>query len=294
LKERAIVNERRTVLRVLELFVYPVKSTRGLPRQRSDVESWGLRDDRRWAVVDPYGGKVTGREQRRLLTVTAVPDAHGGLTLTAPRRPPLHVPVPIAGDIVPIEFSRLHHGRAAGPTADGWLSAQLDEPVRLIWLDDPRRRPVDPAHGGRPGDVMSLADAGPLLLVSSSSLRQLDEWVAATAAERGEQVPRPLELARFRPNVVIDGGAPFSEDGWKRLRIGGVAFHVQGLCDRCVFTTINPDTLVKGAEPIRTLARRRRWRGKVWFGVWLTPDEPGVVAVGDPVEILSAQRAASR
>lgn len=105
MKERAIVNEHRPALRVVDLFVYPVKSTRGLAIARSDVEPWGLRDDRRWAVVDPDGHRVTGREQRRLLTVTAVPDAAGGLTLSAPRRPPLHVPVPVAGEAVPIEFS---------------------------------------------------------------------------------------------------------------------------------------------------------------------------------------------
>jgi uncharacterized protein YcbX len=273
---------------VLDLFVYPVKSTRGIARERTAVEPWGLRDDRRWAVVDPYGAKVTGRERPRLLTVTAVPDAHSGVTLTAPERAPLRVPAPVTGEPVPIEFSHLRSGRAAGAVADAWLSAHLGEPVHLVWLDDPQRRPVDPARGGRPGDVMSLADAAPLLLTSTSSLRRLDEWLGDTAAERLEPNPDPLEMARFRPNVVIDGDAPFAEDGWKRVRIGDVSFHVAGRCDRCVFTTIHPETLEKGPEPIRTLARHRRRDGKVFFGIWLTPEAPGELAVGDPVEVLSA------
>jgi MOSC domain-containing protein len=33
---------------------------------------------------------------------------------------------------------------AAGPAADAWFSAYLGEPVRLVWLDDPIRRPVNP------------------------------------------------------------------------------------------------------------------------------------------------------
>jgi uncharacterized protein len=69
-------------------------------------------------------------------------------------------------------------------------------------------------------------------------------------------------------------------------------------CDRCVLTTIDPDTAVKGKEPIATLARSRRWDGKVWFGVNLIPDSPqrggaasatepvGAITVGSPVQIL--------
>ena len=32
---------------------------------------------------------------------------------------------------------------AAGPAADAWFSAYLDQPVRLVYLDDPTRRAVD-------------------------------------------------------------------------------------------------------------------------------------------------------
>jgi len=53
-----------------------------------------------------------------------------------------------------------------------------------------------------------------------------------------------------------------------------------------VMTTIDPVTLVRGKEPIRTLAKHRRWDGKTWFGVLLVPvldGGRGVVRVGDPV-----------
>ena len=51
-------------------------------------------------------------------------------------------------------------------------------------------------------------------------------------------------------------------------------------------TTIDPFTLTKGKEPIRTLARHRGWDGKVWFGVNLIPDGAGTLHVGDSVEVL--------
>jgi uncharacterized protein YcbX len=56
-----------------------------------------------------------------------------------------------------------------------------------------------------------------------------------------------------------------------------------------VLTTIDPDTAAKGKEPIATLARSRRWDGKVWFGTNLIPNSPrtaGSIRLGDPVRIL--------
>jgi hypothetical protein len=96
-------------------------------------------------------------------------------------------------------------------------------------------------------------------------------------------------MRRFRPSVVVSGPAAWAEDRWRRLRIGDVVFRAVKGCDRCVLTTVDPDTAVKGKEPIATLARYRRWDGRTWFGVNLIPDSPrpgDTIRVGDPVEIL--------
>src|SRR5690606_38685748 len=88
---------------------------------------------------------------------------------------------------------------------------------------------------------------------------------------------------RFRPSVVIDGADPYAEDKWSEVTIGEVTFRVSELCDRCAVTTIDPVTLAKGKEPLRTLAKHRRWDGKTWFGIRLVPRNPGTLRVGDPV-----------
>jgi uncharacterized protein YcbX len=140
-------------------------------------------------------------------------------------------------------------------------------------MDDPSRRPIGEKHGGRDGDVMSLADAGPVLLTSMASLRRLEEWVGM-----------PLAMGRFRPNVVIDGDLePFAEDDWPEVTIGGVRYRHGEVCDRCVVTTLDPATGAGGPEPIRTLARHRKWDGEVYFGVRLIPVGSGAIRVGDPV-----------
>jgi uncharacterized protein YcbX len=168
-----------------------------------------------------------------------------------------------------------------------------------VWQPDPTTRPIAENRGGLPGEHLSLADAGPLLLVSRASLTQLDRWIAEEAdrpdvagldpRQTSENAPssahpEPLDVVRFRPNVVIDGDEPFAEDGWSTVRIGDVTFRKTMICDRCVMPTIDPDTLVGGKEPTRTLARHRHWDRKTWFGIRLVPLGTGTLTVGDAVE----------
>src|SRR5690606_27859680 len=107
------------------------------------------------------------------------------------------------------------------------------------------------------------------------SLRRLDDWIAEGAVARGEEPPGPLDVARFRPNLVIDGTEPFAEDSWTSVRIGEIDFRVTELCDRCATTIWDPDTQEGGKEPLRTLAKYRRWDGNTWFGVRLIPETLG-------------------
>jgi uncharacterized protein len=264
--------------------IFPVKSLGGVPTREANVEPWGLRHDRRWLVLNHDGSVLTARAERRMLGVTATPLADAAIELTARDGSALRVDTPTAGELVATSLSRLACVRAAGPRADDWLSARLGRPVVLGWLDDPSRRTVSEDHGGRPGEPLNLSDAGPLLLTSSASLAQLNDWMAADARARGEQPGAPMAMARFRPTVVVDGiGPAFVEDDWRHVRIGGVEFRFAERCDRCVLTTIDPQTLEMGKEPVRTLARHRQWDHKTFFGIRIIPVGTGTIRVGDSV-----------
>ena len=271
-------------LAVTDLYRYPVKSCRGEQRVAAPVEPWGLAGDRRWMIVDVYGDVVTAREYPRLVLVTPFLTG-GGLRLTGPGGSDLTVSAPGGDELIPVTVWQSRVLAApAGAAADAWISAVTGEPVRLVYLDDPTRRRPNPDYS-RDGDRVSFADGYPLLLTTDSSLAKLNEAIAAgPGAAEG-----PLPMRRFRPNVVVAGTDPWAEDSWRRLRIGEVAFRAVKGCDRCVLTTIDPDTAATGKEPIATLARTRRWDGKVWFGVILIPDDPGTgrsIQVGDPVQVL--------
>lgn len=285
-------------MQVTALRVYPVKSFGGLEVDDAEVEPQGLAGDRRWCVVDEAGTVVTARECHELLRLTAevvdedtirVTDRADGASIL--------VDTPLGLPPVPVSVSRMPFAAPADADVGDWLSERVGRRLRLVWQEDPTSRPVSGAHGGRPGDVVSLADTGPLLLASEASMARLNDWVAegADAPDPADLDPEdlsdtaatpalePLDILRFRPNVVVDGDEPFAEDAWPTVRIGDVDFRTTELCDRCVMTTIDPVTLAGGKEPIRTLARHRRWDRKTWFGVRLLPLGPGTLHVGDAV-----------
>lgn len=268
---------------VQQLVLRPVKSLSGVPVADAEVERAGLAGDRRWMVVRPDGEVVTARELHALLGVRAAP-APGAVLLAAAGRDDLLVPEPRDAPRVAVGLSRLESARPAGAEADAWLAAATGaEGLRLVWLDDPSRRSVSAAHGGRPGEPLNLSDAGPIHLTTTASLAALNGWLV----EAGET---PVPMERFRPSIVVDGDLePFAEDAWASVRIGDVRLRFSEHCDRCVLTTIDLETLRTTKEPVRTLARHRRHGGNVWFGIRLVPETTGRIAVGDPVVVETAE-----
>lgn len=288
-------------MQVTQVRIYPVKSLGGTAVDSARVEPWGLAGDRRWALVDEMGERVSAREAGALLGLRAQVVDEETIRIHAGEESIL-VDTPLGLPPVPVGISRQGFAPPADQDVSEWISERVGRPMRLVWQEDPQVRRMSGAHGGQEGDTLSLADAGPLLLTSQTSLARLEEWMAAEAGEpdpedldpddisgteagsvtAGDGGPR-LSMLRFRPNVVIDGGEPFAEDAWPTVRIGDVEYRTAETCDRCVVTTIDPETLERGKEPMRTLARHRRWDGKTWFGTRLVPLGDGELRVGDDV-----------
>lgn len=261
---------------------YPVKSCRGEALEAAYVEPWGLAGDRRWMLVDTEGVTLTARESAPLVLVVAE-ITERGLLLTAPGMDELAVATPAGGSLVPVNvWGTSFDAALAAPEAHAWFSEVAGRPARLVFLDDPTRRPIDPARS-RPGEVVSFADGYPMLLASESSLAELNGWIAE-GARAGDG---PLPMARFRPNLVVGGAPAWAEDRWRRVRIGTTTFRAVKACERCVLTLIDPETAGKTKEPLYSLARHRKWDHKTWFAVNLIADNPGgSLRLGDPVEVL--------
>jgi uncharacterized protein YcbX len=272
---------------VTELRRFPVKSCRGEMLDTAVVQPWGLQGDRRWMLVDDLGEAVTIRERRGMLLVHPELRPDGGLLVrdtSGSGLAELVVEVPSGADKTPVTLFQdtPFLAAVAAPEAHEWFSKAVGEPVRLVYAEDPSRRPADPAYAG-PGVPMAFADGFPLHLTTEESLADLNERIlAGPMADQG-----PLPMVRFRPNVVVSGAPAWGEDGWHRLRIGdGVYRSVKG-CARCTIPTTDELTAERGKEPTATLARFRRRDSAVWFGTNLVCDTPGVtIRVGDEVEVL--------
>lgn len=267
------------MLRLSALYRFPVKSLAGESLQRADVDDLGLWGDRRWMVVDPASGRfLTQRQLGRMAQVAARWLNAGSLELSAPGQAPLTVMVPPADEALRgvTVWSDSLLAPDAGDAAAAWLNAFLGRDCRLVHVPPQRARQVDTAYA-QPGDKVGFADGFPLLLIGQGSLDDLSA-----------RVGRPLEMLRFRPNLVVEGSAAYAEDGWERLRIGEVEFERVKPCSRCAITTLDPHTGERAAdgEPLRTLATYRRDADGVYFGQNLIQRGRGVLEVGMPVTLL--------
>ena len=123
-----------------------------------------------------------------------------------------------------------------------------------------------------------MADGFPLLIATTASLAALDR-----------EAPVAVTMERFRPNLVVDGGDAWEEDGWRRLRIGTVVLRIAKPCSRCIIVTQDPLSGARedGDEPLTTLRAMGRMRpGGIMFGENAVPEATGTIRLGDPVEAI--------
>ncbi|MFN0145392.1 MAG: MOSC domain-containing protein [Dehalococcoidia bacterium] len=263
-------------IRVTALNVYPVKSCAGLAVSEGVVDRRGFEGDREYMVVDPNGLFVTQREVPRLALV-ALEFVNSGLSFRAPGINPLPLSATDDGSRRRVVVWRSQcEAVDQGDVAAEWLSGFLGVPVRLVRMADDFSRKVDSDYALRPEDETGFSDGYPFLLLGEASLADLNSRLSV-----------PVDMRRFRPNIVVSGAPPYAEDGWRRIRIGEVEFGVVKPCARCVITTTDQDTAERGREPLATLATYRNVPGRgVLFGQNLIHMGRGQMRVGDAVEVL--------
>jgi uncharacterized protein YcbX len=259
-------------VRLTGLYVYPIKSAGGLAPSAWEVDTFGLRHDRRWMVVGAGGRMLSQRTHPRLALVRPSIDREV-LRVGAPGMPPLELPLAPRGPVVTMVGIWDDRCSAVwtGEQAAGWFSELLGADCSLVYMPESTFRPADPRYAAEATRV-SFADAFPFLLLSEESLGDLNG-----------RMPVPLPMNRFRPNLVVSGCGPYGEDAMSAFRIGAVRLRVVKPCDRCVITTTDQETGARGPEPLRTLATYRRSDGKVFFGQNVVHEGTGRLDVGGAV-----------
>jgi uncharacterized protein YcbX len=258
---------------VVELFEYPVKGLLGNSLCCAGVNKRGLAMDRRWMLTDESGNFLSQRQLPKLTQF--LPVFHEKLTIK-------HLPSGGENNIDPAEFDHVRQVEVWGQqcSAHGtsneiniWLSDILNQKVDLVYMDDHDLRAIESTGDD---DIVSFADGYPILLTNMASINDLNS-----------RLPSPIEMNRFRPNIVVNGEAPFSEDSWKRIKIGEVTFKVAKKCARCHVINIDQVTGLSSKEPLKTLSTYRKEGNKVNFGVNLIPELTGIIHEKDEVVILN-------
>jgi len=269
--------------RISGLTQYPIKSCGGMELERAEIDESGLRGDRSLFLIDDNGDALGQEELPRMALIQ--PTLVGAdLVVAAPGREPLELSIVEHG-----EPRQTRHWEDAAPAIDQgdaaarWFSEFLDTPCRLMASTEVHERPVPEKYRHIfPAAQRRFTAVAPILLTSEASLADLNGRIA-----------KPIRMNRFRPNLVVEGSAPFHEEWWARVRIGDLELEKVASSERCSVTQLNQETAERGIEPIRTLAKYRRQpggvEGGIVFGVYFRPVAPGVVNLGDEVTVLETQ-----
>jgi uncharacterized protein YcbX len=257
-----------------QLWVYPVKSCGGIALPEAELTDTGLAFDRTWMVVDSEGEFVTQRELPRMALIQPA-FKMGQLVLRAPGMLALHLALDAAE--TPLRVRVWDDEVAAydmGDVAAQWFSDFLgpDAPaglkrLRLARFDPEVRRQCSLKWTGGREATTQFADGFGLLVASTASLAGLNERLAAAGHA-------PVDMQRFRPNIVLAGVEAHDEDRLGPMHIdtghGAAVIEAVKPCARCPMPNIDPATATASPAVGDTLQAYRqdaRLNGAVTFGM---------------------------
>ena len=246
------------------LFIYPVKSAKGICVEEMSFDSLGPRFDRRFMVIDKDNKVLTQREQPSLATlITQIdfkkeelrlsfkrPKSDGEESISLPMKNDKYeekdcIEINLWGDNV--------LGIDCGNDLEAFMTSFLGLKARLVFISDSRKRPVLEYEN----HSMSFVDSSPLLIIGEESLKDLNK-----------RLKKPLSMNRFRPNIVLKGGDPFDEDNLKEYTLGEANLKSFKECSRCVMITIDQENGQKSdTEPLKVLNTYRSKEKGVMFGM---------------------------
>lgn len=279
---------------VESLTVYPIKSCAGwrIPFDTSwVVRPEGLAWDREWCLIHQGTGAVLSQKRYpKMALIRPHLDFHTGSLRVGAIGWSEEISVPLSADprcFADYPKSRLHQTDVCGdivtskvyksPAIANFFTQVVGVPCALArfpaaTLSTPSTR-HSKAHLTRRGQPelqrpILFSNESPILTISRSSLNRLNEMIKA---KHGKAASSSV----FRANIVLaespvyppGSEQPYAEDYWRYMQIQGQTFEFLGGCRRCQMVCVDQATGEKNQEPFVTLAKTRRYAGKVLFGV---------------------------
>lgn len=278
--------------RLSALAIYPVKSGGALSLDSAELVDTGLDLDRTWMVVDSHGEMLTQRELPRMALIR--PMLRGGdLLLRAPGMLALHlkldtVEAPTRVRVWDDVVKAWDMGALAAQWFSDFLGLVAGAPLRLVRFDPDEERLSSARWTGSLKAPNTFSDGYPLLVANAASLAELNTRLAGAGHA-------PVGMERFRPNLVLEGLAPWDEDHLHEIDIdtgAGIAtLRLVKPCVRCSIPDVDPATAATGTAVAQALAGFRadpRMNGGLTFGI------NAVVVAGAGLVLRSGQPVAVR
>lgn len=224
---------------ISQLFVFPVKSLRGIPVKEAKLTPTGLLWDRHWMIVKPNGGFITQRQFPNMVLIhTQLTDEH--LILSKEGMPPLTIP------LIKNTFSNSFKATVwkdecdvvdEGEAASQWLTEAIGAPdaLRLVRLLDGSKRPQSKPDLLGEATTTHFADAAPYLVCNQTSLDAVNESLQKNKFD-------PVPIDNFRPNILLNGIEAFDEHIISELHHPDYQLRHCYPCHRCAVPTININT----------------------------------------------------
>ncbi|XP_072503893.1 mitochondrial amidoxime reducing component 2 [Notamacropus eugenii] len=279
---------------VAQLWIYPIKSCKGVLVDEAECTEMGLRSgnlrDRFWLVIKEDGHMVTARQEPRLVLITTTWN-DDQMTLSAPDMDDLVVPRKLSSTNAVRDcrvFGVDVQGRDCGDEVAQWISSFLKtETFRLVQFETHMagRKSKEIFHPSVQNYEVAYPDCSPIMMLSEASLSDLNT-----------RLEKKLKMEQFRPNIVVTGCGAFEEDTWDEILIGSVEMNKILSCPRCIFTTVDPDTgIISRKEPLETLksyrlcdpAEKHIYKSSPLFGMYFSVEKIGSLKVGDPVYLMT-------
>lgn len=267
---------------------YPVKSMGGEDLLATNLGPLGIANDRLWALRDIDTGKILSAKLpsvgRKLLTWSASLDDNNKPTITIDG-------VKFSSDTAAaVAVFEAQAGEALGRRVRLVTAGTADEVYESFWPE------ID-------GLAMSAVSIDLPIAMSTTKgtfvdLAALHMVTTASVAYLATLAPQStININRFRPSIVIDAGQAsdgFVENDWveRRAKLGAATLQFGSLSPRCVMTTLAQTGLDDDPRVLQTIASHNRhdfagFGNFACLGIYAEVIEPGPVAVGDALELLS-------
>jgi len=244
---------------ITDLFIYPVKSLKGIALNESMTALRGLQYDREWMVTTSDYEFITQREIPLMSTIEVSIDLDA-LTLSSKNNTKFQVSL-LSSNTNVIKASvwgDICDAYDEGDDASLWLTSLLglykNKSLRLVRYSSQGIRPVPAKYLNGVEAQSAFSDQFPYLITSWESLEKLNTGLI----KNGSQV---AEMDRFRPNIVVKGIDNLEKKTSQNLLChkSGYDFGLRKPCKRCKIITINQDNgkIDNPKEPLATLTSLR-------------------------------------